>query len=676
MRTLLSIILVLALLLGMFAFDSQTAKAESWMDDFTNPDLQFDPRWVIGGQGQAYPFNGTYAEAVSFTTSENSGWHGPWLKTQISPAADFNVTLKLDCIADYAKETRGRLEVQLLDTAGIQFYSFGWEDTELTNQYAAINLKGEGNQTLFSTGGSVKYTIFTGKLLSLSRASGEIGLYIQGNQGFNAPASSKALSAVRISFYKHELTCTPTYMRLDSISVVTTPATLPTVPLGLAVESLDRTVSLTWNSPSSNGGLPITAYNIYRATEPGASQYLTTVGDVNVYNDTGLTNGQNYYYTLSAVNNLGAGAVADEITAMPVGLPGQPRNLQAVSGNDYVSLVWLPPLSDGGSPITNYSIERGELRFDVSGDSTTFNDTDLKSGTEYEYKISASNALGEGLFSLSVFATPGATLHLPMPPQNLRAQEADSRVVLTWDSPSSNGNSYIVNYTLYRGTSPGSMTIHKIFSIQYEYEDTGLTNGVTYYYSVTATNGVGEGPQSAEVSVTPMAPLPPSEPMQFIINGTQSFVMLEWLPPLSDGGSDITGYKVYRGTSPGQLSPIANLSVVYSYTDTDVSLNRTYLYAISAENIAGEGTRTSELNITLKGADPVILNPDNTGTGIDINLNSTIVTFIAFGVAALAIFAFLRLPPNKSEGNSSENPDEAVDDKADNDGSDKEEEKK
>src|SRR6187401_1338336 len=101
--------------------------------------------------------------------------------------------------------------------------------------------------------------------------------------------------------------------------------------------------------------------------------------------------------------------------------------------------------------------------------------------------------------------------------------------------------------------------------------------------------------------------------------GDKPTVTLSWSPPASNGGSMITGYRVYRGTVSGGESLFENLGVVTSYTDTNVVKGVTYYYQVSAVNIIGEGPRSAERaatpgsTVTAPGA-PVLITA-TTGNG-------------------------------------------------------------
>src|SRR5581483_1531436 len=70
-------------------------------------------------------------------------------------------------------------------------------------------------------------------------------------------------------------------------------------------------VSLSWTTPA-NGGSAITGYNLYRGGASGGETLYQSLGVVNAYNDTGVTNGQTYYYKVAAVNAAGVGALSNE----------------------------------------------------------------------------------------------------------------------------------------------------------------------------------------------------------------------------------------------------------------------------------------------------------------------------------------------------------------------------
>ena len=92
-------------------------------------------------------------------------------------------------------------------------------------------------------------------------------------------------------------------------------ATVPSQPRNLRVTDVgDGYVYLAWDSPSSDGGSPVTNYKIYRGTYSGGKSYLATVGNQLSYNDNAVTNGQIYYYKVSAVNSVGEGVKSDEVS--------------------------------------------------------------------------------------------------------------------------------------------------------------------------------------------------------------------------------------------------------------------------------------------------------------------------------------------------------------------------
>ena len=75
-------------------------------------------------------------------------------------------------------------------------------------------------------------------------------------------------------------------------------------------------------------------------------------------------------------------------------------------------------------------------------------------------------------------------------------------------------------------------------------------------------------------------------------------VALAWSAPASDGGSAVTGYKVYRGTSSGGETLLATLGNVHRLDGHEAANGMTYYYQVSAVNSVGEGARSNERSAT------------------------------------------------------------------------------
>jgi len=197
-------------------------------------------------------------------------------------------------------------------------------------------------------------------------------------------------------------------------------------------------------------------------------------------------------------------------------------------------------------------------------------------------------------FNLTVQATsPGA-------PTNLTAQGDVEEVDLNWDAPVDDGGSSITNFKIYRGTTSGSLSLYDTVGYTLSYLDSNVTGGTTYYYAVSAVNGVGEGPQSAEENATPQSDpgQTPSEVLNLIgVPGDQT-VQLDWEMPASDGGNLITNYKIFRGTSSGSLTLLDTVGNVLTYNDGTVSNDVTYFYHVLAMNSLGDGPASNEISAT------------------------------------------------------------------------------
>jgi hypothetical protein len=81
----------------------------------------------------------------------------------------------------------------------------------------------------------------------------------------------------------------------------------------------------------------------------------------------------------------------------------------------------------------------------------------------------------------------------------------------------------------------------------------------------------------------------PSQPQNPYATAGDRYVNLNWNKPSDDGGSAITSYMIYRGTTYGRETLLAKVGNVLTYTDKDVTNGRTYYYKVRAVNSAGEG---------------------------------------------------------------------------------------
>jgi fibronectin type 3 domain-containing protein len=69
-----------------------------------------------------------------------------------------------------------------------------------------------------------------------------------------------------------------------------------------------------------------------------------------------------------------------------------------------------------------------------------------------------------------------------------------------------------------------------------------------------------------------------------------SGIALSWRPPMT---GPVTGYRIYRGTSPFALAPLTVAGNVTSFTDQATTRGVYYFYVVRAVNAAGESTSSN-----------------------------------------------------------------------------------
>ncbi len=352
------------------------------------------------------------------------------------------------------------------------------------------------------------------KIAAVDAATGALSSFaptINSSQGVWALASDATHVYVGGDFSKAGGVAQPHFaMFLDS-SV----AGAPRPPAGPAARADNGVVHLTWSPPSSDGGYALQKYKLYRATTPGGEDLtkapLVTLSNATLaYDDTAVTNGATYYYVLVATNAAGTSGPSAEVSATPRSSvtatpPGAPTGLTASSPSGGVHLSWSAPASDGGAPISGYTVYRGtaagaeDMASPVGTSTTTsFDDTtSLTTGTTYYYVVTATNTAGEGPRSNEASAT--VTAGVPGEPTLTAQVQSGAKVLLSWTVPP-DGGSPITKYVVVRN-SVRLVTLSASPTGPTSYTDATPPSGAVTY-QVKAVNAIGSGPLSSKVTVT------------------------------------------------------------------------------------------------------------------------------------------------------------------------------
>jgi RHS repeat-associated protein len=244
-----------------------------------------------------------------------------------------------------------------------------------------------------------------------------------------------------------------------------------------------------------------------------------------------------------------------------------------------------------------YPNSAGNTTTSLTGTSFSLPSGYLLAGTHYKWNLTS--------FSGTTEYTPPAsgnfsrwfiTGTLPAAPSFVEAEGINNYIVVAWADNSANEAGFSVER---KTTATGSYSQIATVPANTTWftNNTGLSQGVVYYYRVQAYNGIGYSGYGNETYASLLSL--PNAPSGLTATDTVSGISLTW----QDNSSNESGFLIQKiqGSLTNYISVAANQT---NYADTSVSSGTEYCYLVAATNSSGSSAFTSEQCITYTAAGP------------------------------------------------------------------------
>lgn len=274
--------------------------------------------------------------------------------------------------------------------------------------------------------------------------------------------------------------------------------------------------------------------------------------------------------------------------------PPVPTGLTATAASAQVNLSWNASTGATGYYVKRATTTGGPYTQISAQASTTYADNSVTNGTKYFYVVSSYNSYGQSANSAEVSATPTAPATPPTVPSGLTATAGNAQVSLGW-----NASAGATSYHVKRSTTSGGPYTQVAAPAANSDTDSGLTNGTTYFYVVSAVNSAGESANSQEVSATPAMAAAnvtitinptATHPISPYIYGINFYSGITNAPPLltfdRDGGNRWTAYNWITNASNAGSDYIYNNDNYLSSSSVPAEAVRGFIAADQANKMA------------------------------------------------------------------------------------------
>lgn len=180
----------------------------------------------------------------------------------------------------------------------------------------------------------------------------------------------------------------------------------------------------------------------------------------------------------------------------------------------------------------------------------------------------------------------------PSSPGGVTGTVGNARISLTWAAPASNGGAAVSDYVIRYSGDNGTTWTRFVDAVSSATSATvtGLTNGVSYVFKVSAINAAGVGtPSATSAAVIPLTT--PTAPANLAGVAGNRQVSLTWSIPVSNGGADLTDYIIRYSSDNGATWTrfVDGISTATTATVTGLTNGVDYVFKVLAVNKLGIG---------------------------------------------------------------------------------------
>ena len=255
---------------------------------------------------------------------------------------------------------------------------------------------------------------------------------------------------------------------------------------------------VSWNAPSYDGGVTISTYVVrWNGGSSGTLECSSSPCTI-----TGLTNGEDYTFTVLARNAIGDSPPSSPSNVVrPDTKPEATSGVNMISRGDGTLTVGWSPAPNKGSAITKYVVRliptssgAGARTVQAGGGATSTPVSGLDNNTPYSVAVQAWNGAGAGPFGPAVemqsAGTPPAVTGVTGATRGPGAGYDSESITVSWNQQTNPNGPPLKHYTVYRNVDDGGWTqIGQVGAQTRTLADTIPYDGRRYGYTVTATNG-------------------------------------------------------------------------------------------------------------------------------------------------------------------------------------------